>query len=271
MPQPILQFVSQLLLTVLIQCLAIFGIFFILGFILCQLAKQTQLNYYRSVGWKGILWTGWLGTPIHEFSHLFFALVFFHRIDKVEIFKPNQQTGQLGEVAHSYNKNSFYQNLGNFFIGAGPMISGCIILVVLLYYLFPNGSEIYNSLINNQATVVNIFKSALAIVIEIFKTQNFNYLNFWLFLYVSFCIASHLAPSWPDLKLMLRGFALIVTILIFINYFALVLNLNFTDYILGLSNNLNLLVAIFTYAIVISFAHYLISAAILIPIAKLKK
>lgn len=265
-----MQFVGLLLWQVLIQCLAIFGIFFILGFVLSQLARWTQINYLKSVGWKGILWTAWLGTPIHELSHLFFALIFLHRIEHVKMFKPNSETGQLGQVDHSYSKDSFYQNLGNFFIGAGPMITGSILLVVLLYYLVPNGPQIFESLTTTQVTLTNIFKSGILIIIQLFTKENFDAINFWLFLYVSFCIASHMAPSWLDLKIMLKGLFLIVVLLITINYFALALNLNFTDYILNISSNLNILVAIFTYATVISLAHFILSSIILIPIAKLK-
>ena len=105
------EFILQLLWVVALQSIGIFGIFFVLGFVLSKLTGWTQKNYYQTVGWKGILWTAWLGTPIHELSHLIFALIFLHRIDSVSIFKPNRETNQLGQVSHSYRIDSLYQKL----------------------------------------------------------------------------------------------------------------------------------------------------------------
>jgi hypothetical protein len=256
---------------VALQSIGIFGIFFVLGFVLSKLTGWTQKNYYQTVGWKGILWTAWLGTPIHELSHLIFALIFLHRIDSVSIFKPNRETNQLGQVSHSYRRDSLYQNIGNFFIGAGPMILGSIVLVTLMYFLVPNGPEIYAFLMAKEVALDNLFKSAGGTIIMLFDKQNLDTINFWLFLYVSFCIASHMAPSLPDLKRMFFGLGLIIFILLLVNYFALILKIDFTGYILSWSNNLNILVAIFIYSIVIAFTHFVLSGIILWPIKNLLK
>ena len=72
--------VQNILVAAFSQLIGVFGIFFVFGFVLSRLQRWTSSNYYRSVGWKGILWTAWLGTPIHELSHVFFAWLFRHRI-----------------------------------------------------------------------------------------------------------------------------------------------------------------------------------------------
>lgn len=38
----------------------------------------------------------------------------------------------LGYVRHSYNKNSLYQTIGNFFISIAPLIFGIIVILTLL-------------------------------------------------------------------------------------------------------------------------------------------
>ncbi len=47
-----------------IQLLGVLGIFFAFGFVLSKIQHLTQRIYLRSTGWKGILWTAWIGTPV---------------------------------------------------------------------------------------------------------------------------------------------------------------------------------------------------------------
>ena len=61
-----LDFTLTLTKAVVIQITGVLGIFFVFGYVLAKLQEWTQKNYYLSVGWKGILWTDWFGTPIHE-------------------------------------------------------------------------------------------------------------------------------------------------------------------------------------------------------------
>ena len=108
----------------LTQLIGVLGIFFLFGWLLSIIQTWTQQKYHESVGWKGILWTAWLGTPIHEVGHMVFAKLFRHRIERVALFQPNEETGDLGSVGHSFAKYSLYQRIGNFFIGAAPLIFG---------------------------------------------------------------------------------------------------------------------------------------------------
>ena len=104
-----LDILYSFLRTLALEIVGLFGIFFALGFVLSKLQTAVQTNYHRTIGWKGILLTAWIGTPIHEISHIFFAKIFRHRITHVSLFKPNKVTGNLGHVEHSYNSLSLYQ------------------------------------------------------------------------------------------------------------------------------------------------------------------
>lgn len=254
--------------SVLIQLLGVLGIFFLFGYILEKLQQWTQQNYHRSVGWKGILITAWIGTPIHELGHAFFAKIFHHRIDRISLFEPNEQTGGLGHVDHSYKKYSLYQRIGNFFIGAAPMIWGSIFLVTMLYFLLPNGKEIFSPLAGEISSATTFFSSLKLTFLNLFALENISTWNFWLFLYISFCIASHIAPSKQDRYGMWKGFIWIVLLLIIVNAITLGLGVDITKYILATNQYLGIFVGVFIYATIISLLHLILSFLILFPFRK---
>jgi len=261
-------FFLTLLQAVLIQLTALFGIFFIIGFFQSIIQQKTLENYQRSLGWKGILWTAWMGTPIHEMGHYFFAKVFHHRIDSVRIFEPNADSGNLGHVSHSYNTKSIYQKLGNFFIGAGPMIFGSIVLVIFLYFFVPNAKEIFNPLFASFHNPLEFLTAIYESLKNLFAIDNISKWNFWLFFYLSLAVASHMAPSKPDRQGMWRGFFWIVLLMIIANIITLLLGMDITVYILNLSQFLGLFIAIFVYGLLLSFLHYLISILLLVLFRK---
>ena len=265
------QFFIQLFKTTALQIIGLFGIFFIFDLILSNLQRWIQKNYQKTVGWQGILWTAWLGTPFHEFGHWFFAKLFRHKTSRLALFQPDQETGELGRFDHYYNAKSLYQSIGNFFIGAGPMIFGSIILVLMLYFLVPNGPIIFDSLSFTKISITNITSGIWRVLSQLFTLANLKTWNFWLFLYISFCIASHLAPSKKDWQGIWGGLFTITGILLFFNIFAWLINFDFTQYLLKTANGLNILMVIFTYATIISFSHFILSAMVLRLISLLKK
>ncbi|OGH58881.1 MAG: hypothetical protein A2725_03990 [Candidatus Magasanikbacteria bacterium RIFCSPHIGHO2_01_FULL_33_34] len=259
-------FIAVFKLTFL-QIFGLFGIFFILGFILSKLQEKTHKIYQQTIGWKGILWTAWVGTPFHEFGHYFFAKLFRHKIIKFKLFDPNQETGELGSVDHSFKKTSLYQRIGNFFIGVAPMIFGSIVLILLAYFFLPHGKELISILSSTDNITNLITKISIGIKNSFLSISALKSWNYWLFLYLSFCIASHLAPSKVDRKGMWSGFLYIIFILLLINIFGILFNLNPTNTILKIKNYMNFLTAIFLYSIIISTIH-LLFAYILLKLPK---
>jgi len=254
-----LQFFTTLLQAVLIQLAGLFGIFFVIGFFQSIIQAKTLENYQRSLGWKGILWTAWMGTPIHEIGHYFFAKIFHHRVDSVRIFEPNEESGNLGHVSHAYNTKSIYQKLGNFFIGSAPMIFGSIVLVIFLYFFVPNAKEIFNPLFAEFKNPLDFLQAVYDSLKNLFTLDNISKWSFWLFFYLSLAVASRMAPSKPDRRGMWSGFFWIVLLMILINITTLLLGVDITVYILNLSQFLGLFVAIFVYSLLLSFLHYLVS------------
>ncbi|OGH70353.1 MAG: hypothetical protein A3C90_03000 [Candidatus Magasanikbacteria bacterium RIFCSPHIGHO2_02_FULL_51_14] len=262
------QFLLTLLRAVGIQLLGVFGVFFLFGFALSIVQGATHKVYRRSVGWKGILWTAWIGTTIHEFGHIVFAKIFRHKIGRVSLFQPDERQGDLGLVDHSFNKWNIWHRVGNFFIGAAPMFFGSAFLALMVYFLLPNGKNVFLPLTNGFTSVDVAFQSLKATLANLFTFENLKAWNFWLFLYLSFAIASHLAPSKIDRKGMWNGFIWIVGLVILANIVALLLGVDLTKYILRVNQYLSIFFAIFTYALIISVIHLLLAAVVLWPFKK---
>ena len=257
------EFLFSLFKAVAVQIAGVFGIFFVFGFILSQLQEWTHHIYQRAIGWKGILWTAWIGTPVHELGHAFFAKIFRHRILHISLFQPNQRTGGLGHVNHSYESRSIYQRMGNFFIGAAPMIIGSIVLIIFLYFLVPHPAAVFEPLKKGGADLSQLFPAVIEALKALFVKENFHHWYFALFLYLSFCVAAHIAPSKEDRKAMWGGFAWIILLLIIANIIALLLKFDLTAYVLKVNQYLSVLVGIFSYAIILSLIHFIAAVVLL--------
>lgn len=253
--------------TLLTQIIGIFGLFFVFGYILSKIQEKTHMLYRQSIGWKGILWTAWIGTPIHELGHIFFAKLFRHRIDQVHLFRPDKRSGALGDVGHRFHADSLYQKIGNFFIGAAPLLFGSLILFILAFF-FILDTSVLTSLFREQSATGQIFFGIKTTLAGIFQKENFGRWQFWILLYISFAVSSHVAPSREDLKGMWHGFAWIILLLIILNAFALLFKFDITEYVLRINGFLGMFIGIFTYATVISLLHLLIAGIVLLPFRK---
>lgn len=258
-------FFVQVIQITLTQIISLFGIFFIFGVVLSKIQAATLKNYTSSIGWRGLLWTAWLGTPVHEYSHAFFALLFRHKITDIVLFSPDENTGELGHVNHSYNPRSFYQNSGNFFIGLAPLIFGPLLLVFLLYVLVPQGGAVFNQLAGSQSSFVSLATGIKKSLESLFFSVNLKSYSFWIFLYISFCIASHLAPSQADRQGAWRGGLLIIGFLFLLNILGLLLHWEITEYVVNFSHFFTGLITVYIYALIISLIHFLFSYLILWP------
>ncbi len=261
-------FISTLFFAVSIQIISILGIFFVLGFIHARIQYRIHKTYQQTLGWKGILWTAWIGTPVHELGHAFFAKLFRHKIHKINLFRPDKASGNLGHVEHSFNPRSIYQRMGNFFIGAAPMIWGSIVLITLLYLFIPDAKNIFVSLTEQSNTLSSFFHNIISFLSHLFTIENFSHWQFWIFLYLSFAISSHMAPSKADRKGMWSGLILIIFFIILINAITLYFGTDITHYIIKLTQYLNIFIALFIYALLLSIIHAILSFVILIPFKK---
>ena len=140
------------------------------------LSNSIRKSLAKIFGIQGYIYLTAPGVMIHEIGHAIFCLIFRHKIVEMKLFSP-EKDGTLGYVNHSYNPNSFYQRIGNFFIGTGPIWFGVAVLSLISWLLLPNEMQI----------------------------SNFFSLNFWgrwqsyIWLYLALTISSHITLSPPDL------------------------------------------------------------------------
>lgn len=204
------------------------------------LERVSQRRLAERFGWRSVLWTGWLGTPIHELSHALMCRVFQHRVDEIALFEPDEESGRLGYVRHSFQAGNWYHELGNFFIGIAPLLGGSIVLAILLWMFYPEAAQTAIESAQTGATsassasgdlmkeielledsleigggvgsvssqtdsiqqMVNVVTSMCGKILEF---QNLATVRFWVFIYLVLCVGSHMAPSWSDYHGATRG------------------------------------------------------------------
>ena len=129
------------------------------------------------------------GVIIHELGHVLFCLIFGHKVLEVKFFENDPDRNRLGYVNHRYNPASFYQRIGNFFIGTGPIWFGvgCIFLFSIL--LLPSGMIGIGE--DLPELLKNFFSGFLSGDFWLsWKT--------WLWFYLSFSITVHITLSKSD-------------------------------------------------------------------------
>jgi hypothetical protein len=249
------------------QILWLWGPLFLLGFAQWQIAKLRNAAFAGSVGTKAELYlTGWIGTPVHEMGHAIFCVLFRHKITEAKFLSPAED-GTMGYVKHEYNPKSTYQKTGNFFIGLGPMLFGTVLIYSILGLLLPEclPYEIKGGIMHTSG---DFFRNFISF-------ENFSKWRFWLFIYLSFGISSHITLSREDFKGAASGFFTLLCIIFLVN---LIANMLFSFGLKSLSVSawlvpkadvfLSLFYSIMIYALAISLL-YLGFAYVLLGVAKL--
>lgn len=209
--------VSEILMQVAVLLAVIIGPFFVFAIIIHWLERTIQSRLAGRFGWKSVMWTGWLGTPIHELSHAVMCKLFRHRIDELVLFEPDRESGRLGYVRHSYRRGNWFEEIGNVFIGIAPLIGGSAALGGLLWIFYPDAvTEAINAAQIGED--VGFVSQTLAMISAISRSvldwSNFGTIRFWAFIYLVLCVGSHMAPSGSDYLGAGRG-ALLLGIAIF--------------------------------------------------------
>jgi len=223
----------------------------------------------RSFGRKGVYFVAWLGTPIHELGHALFCVIFMHKIVKIEFFKPDPLTGTLGYVSHKWNHSNPWQVLGNFFIGVGPVILGCVVLFAVFYFLIPDSSQAWDSIlagvkevdkshsIGNYLTILK--GSALVITKLIFTISNLTSWRFWAFLYLSICVASNIRLSLSDIKGALSGFGCVILPFLVVNFLGLISGLGSERFFPFTASSLGVIYSLLILALVMSLLGFVLT------------
>ncbi|MDR3190515.1 MAG: hypothetical protein LBT80_04830 [Lactobacillaceae bacterium] len=90
-----------------------------------------------------------LGVMVHELSHALVALIFLHKVTRLVLLQRpfvKDHAGKMGYVAHTWNKQSQYQQIGNFFIGIAPVFGISLAMVGVTQLLWPSLLQVQTQL-----------------------------------------------------------------------------------------------------------------------------
>ena len=169
--------------------LAIFLSLVVLSYILSVIQAKVSKAIYAIGGTKALICIQFPGIIVHEISHALLCLAFFHKIDRICLYKPDFATGNLGYVIHSWNRNNIFQEIGNIFIGMAPIIIGPIILCFILQNFFPAIFQLPSD--------VSEYLSFSSLLPR--EELNFGFEMVGL-LFLAASISLHTAPSTTDIK-----------------------------------------------------------------------
>ncbi len=220
-----MNFFVELIIKTIIETFCLTGSIILVGFFLGILRNKSIENFQRSFGMKAVMITGFIGVPIHELSHAIFAVLFKHKIVDIKLFQRPDEAGVMGYVKHTYNVDSIYQQIGNFFIGIAPIFGGITSIILLMKIIIPASYSKFLSILIKNLNVVNLNKHAVegiltsysALIKTIFSLKNLENPYFFLFLFAAICISSHISLSYADVKGAYRGLSIIFLILLILN------------------------------------------------------
>jgi hypothetical protein len=223
-----MNFLTSFLNTILlsfVEMVYLVGVIISIGFLLGLVEKYSNRMLTRAFGARGVLLTAWIGTPIHEIGHLLMCFVWGHRVTRIKLLQLNSPDGVLGFVEHQYNRNSIYQQVGNFFIGLGPIFSGIGSLILGMYLLVPRAFATFKVQIHQHVALenldINVLKviggAVVAISKSLFTFHNLISPTFWLFLVFAISVSSHIALSKADIQGSAKGLAMIFFLLFSFN------------------------------------------------------
>ena len=263
-----LVFIKDLVVATLSQMASLFAGVFIFGLLIHFISQLTFKSLERSFGSKGVYFVAWLGTPIHELGHALFCIIFLHRIVEIRFFKPDPLTGTLGYVSHTWSKTNPWAVLGNFFIGIGPVILGCAVLFTTFYFLIPNSSQVWDSIIfevseigegQSMGSYWAVFQSSsLSLVKIIFTFSNLASWQFWVFIYLSICVASNIRLSLSDIKGSLSGLGCIVLIFLLINFLGLITGFGSEKFFPFTASSLGVVYSLFILALIMVLMGFIV-------------
>jgi len=205
------------------QLLLLFGPILLIAAAMHFLAATIRIRAAKLMGEKLHIWLTAPGTVVHELGHALFCVLFGHTIRDLSLFRPRKD-GVLGYVKHSWNRKNLYQNIGNFFIGTGPIWLGSALIVLITFALF--GAELWRPLRAMQMAPTDFvtwrgqlrlgsefWQALLALFQQIDNAGLYSDWRFYLGLYLLFCISSHVTLSPADLQGAGSGF---VTLTLFV-------------------------------------------------------
>src|SRR5699024_4123188 len=124
---------------------------------------------------------------------------------------------------HRCDLNSYYQRVGNFFIGIAPIIFGTIFLMLCMWILLPsefnsiretfNENMDYIKNIHHIKDSVNIYITIVISTLEnLSPFRNHNIIKYLVFIYIMYSVTTHMDLSKEDLSNSKSGFFVFISL-----------------------------------------------------------
>jgi len=216
-----LAFYGTVLLPQVLVCLA-----------LLFLGRYMNARLWKTFDWRGVMFLAWLGTPVHEISHLIGCVVGRNRIEGFAIFSPDKESGSLGYVTHSYERSSLYQRVfGNTLVALAPFFGGAAAIYFLTHLAYPQLLREFGAApalewrtfvsLGALSDFASGWKStALHFYYFLTDARNLHDGWFWVYLWGMISLGAHLSPSRSDFE-GFWGAALLLLCLPFIVFISL--------------------------------------------------
>jgi hypothetical protein len=243
----------------MIQFLAVFGCFLAGAAVLTLLSRWTN-NVIRQSRFPeaGTYLFGWIGVPVHEFSHAFFCRIFLHKVTAIKWFDAKAKGGAHGSVTHTYHQWNVYHRIGHFFIGLGPALL-CPFVIALLYWLLVPGAGPELKLLFSKVTLIEqkeIFRPFLT-------GAAFHSAGTWIFLYLTSAICTQVELSKEDLKQVLAGIVPLLLVLFVLNTGAWAFDWKIHSFILTSSSKFqSAAITVFGFASILAATTFFVCAIV---------
>lgn len=162
------------------------------------LSAGISFVYHRLAGpgRRLALATGVIGTPVHELAHAVAALLFGMRVDRIDFYRPDPASSQLGSVDFRYNPHSPLHRVGLLVVGLAPLIAGAAAVEALLRLAgLATLANVPPASAANLGGIFEAVRSAIATNARVMLEAGW---MAWLALVAAYCIALHSFPSRAD-------------------------------------------------------------------------
>lgn len=211
-----------------VQLALLLGPWLVLAAAMHGLSAFLERRTGRLLGRAAYVLFGWLGTVVHETGHALLCLVFGHRITGVKLFDFAPTDGTRGHVKHAFDPTNPWQQVGNFFIGIAPILSGTLAIVLVARWLLgagaltrlaeplPGGGPL-RSVGDWLGLAWHVARGAWAALAALFEPHRLLGWRPWVFLYLALAVGSSVSLSVADLKGALAGFVTLVLLVLIAN------------------------------------------------------